>query len=229
MYQQEKKVINYIASINNLDDINKYKKAGITTFLFALKNYSIGYEKAFNIDEINSVNEKKYVLISQILDNNKIDSLKLVIKDLNVDGFIFEDIGLINILKDINKDKILFMNHFNCNYKSINEWLNYVDSVFVSNELTYDEIKEITKNVNKKIILHVFGYNQIMYSKRKLFTNYYDYNNSEPKKKRQDHTKRYGQKTGHHPQSGQSYRNRRYQAQPGCRCRYLLCAWGISR
>ena len=75
------------------------------------------------------------------------------------------------------------MNHFNCNFESVNIWLDYVDSVFISNELTYEEIKEITKKCKKEVVLHVFGYNQIMYSKRKLLSNYYKYNNKEVKLK----------------------------------------------
>ena len=185
MSVEEKKKTKLLVSINNLNDIEQYKKVGISTFVFALKDYSIGYEKSFSSDEINSINEKKYVLINQVLDNNKIDSLKEVLPKLKVDGFIFEDIGLINVFKELNisGEKILFMNHFNCNYESINIWLDYVDSVFVSNELTYEELEEITKKAKKEIVLHVFGYNQIMYSKRKLLSNYYNYNNLDIKLK----------------------------------------------
>ena len=185
MSVEEKKITKYLVTINNINDIDDYKKVGITTFVFALKDYSIGYEKTFTYEEINSVNEKKYVLINQVLDNNKIDGLKEILPKLKVDGFIFEDIGLINVFKelDVNGQKILFMNHFNCNYESVNIWLDYVDSVFISNELTYDELKEITSKSKKEIVLHLFGYNQIMYSKRKLLSNYYKYNNKDIKLK----------------------------------------------
>ena len=185
MSVEEKKKIKLLVSINNIEDINDYKKVGISTFVFALKDYSIGYEKAFSLEEINNIEETKYVLINQVLDNNKMDSLKDILPKIKVDGFIFEDIGLINVFKELNikGKKILFMNHFNCNFESINVWLDYVDSVFVSNELTYDEIEEITKKCKKEVVLHVFGYNQIMYSKRKLLSNYYKYNNKSIKYK----------------------------------------------
>ena len=185
MSVEEKKKTKYLITINNVNDIDKYKKLGMTTFVFALKDYSIGYEKTYSYEEINNINEKKYVLINQVLDNNKIDSLKEILPELSVDGFIFEDIGLINVFKELNIKgiKILFINHFNCNYESVNIWLNYVDSVFISNELTYDELKEITLKSNKEVVLHIFGYNQIMYSKRKLLSNYYKYNNLDIKLK----------------------------------------------
>ena len=174
---------NYLVSINNIEDIKKYKEVGIDTFLFALKDYSVGYPSSFSTDEINSINENKYVLINELLDNDKLDKLKQIIGNIKCKGIIFEDISLINVLKGLDIEKILFINHFNCNYESINYWLSYVDSVFVSNELTYEEIKDITEKVNKKVVLHVFGYNEIMYSKRDLLSNYYKYNGLDPKYK----------------------------------------------
>lgn len=163
-----------LVTINNLNDIKKLKKVGITTFLFALKNYSQGYEKTFSIDEINKINEKKYILINKLLNCKEIDELKKIIFLTKCDGIIFEDIGLLSLLKDFKGDKILFMNHFNCNHESINEWLKEVDSVILSNELTYKEYESITNNVDKDIILHVFGYNQVMNSKRHLLNNFYE-------------------------------------------------------
>lgn len=166
---------NYLVSINNIKDIDKYKKVGLTTFLFALKEYSIGYESYFDVDTINQICGNKYVLINRLLDSKDIDNLKKILPNLHVNGFIFEDIGLINVFKelDIKGQKILFMNHFNCNYASINTWLNYVDSVFVSNELTEEEYDLILKNVSKPIVVNIFGYNEIMYSRRFLLTNFY--------------------------------------------------------
>lgn len=166
---------NYLVSINKISDIDEYKKAGITTFLFALKDYTIGYENTFSVSEINDLNVTKYVLINTLLNSHSIDSIKNIIKSLNVDGFIFEDIGLINILNDlhINSKKILFMNHFNCNSVSVNTWLKYVDSVVLSSELTYSEYKYITENVTSPVVLNTFGYNEIMYSKRYLLSNFY--------------------------------------------------------
>lgn len=174
MSVKEKKKTKFLVSINNINDISDYKKVGINTFLFALKDYSVGYETYYSIDEINKINEKKYVLINRLLNTKEIDNLKNIIKDIKCNGIIFEDIGLVNILKDLNVEKILFMNHFNTNSMSINYNLEYVDSVVISNELTYDEYKDILSKVNKEVVLNVFGYNQIMYSKRKLLSNFND-------------------------------------------------------
>lgn len=166
-----------LISINKLEDIKTYKMEGISTFLLPLKGHSVGYPASFTVEEINRVasNENVYCLINKVLNNKEIDELKAILSSIKVKGFVIEDIGLIRTLKGLSKEIILFINHFNCNYKSINVWLNYVDSVFVSNELTKEELLEIDKNVKKSVVYHLMGYNQVMYSKRKLVSNYEDY------------------------------------------------------
>lgn len=166
---------NYLVSINNLSDLESYQKAGITTFLFALDSFSIGYENTFTAPLINSLKVTKYVLINILLTSDLIPKLKQVLTSLKVDGFIFEDVGLINILNElqISGKRILYMNHFNCNTSSVNEWLKYVDSVVISSELTLPEYLNIISNVNKPIVLNTFGYNEIMYSRRQLLSNFY--------------------------------------------------------
>lgn len=179
MSVQNKTINKYIVSINDINDINKLLDIGITMFALALKDYSIGYEKSFNVSEINHLKVRKFVIINRLLDSFEINKLKEIVPILDVEGFIFEDVGLINVFNElkINKIKILYINHFNCNYVSVNCWLNYVDSVFVSNELTLNEYKIIVTKVIKPITLNVFGYNQVMYSRRLLLSNFYSQNN----------------------------------------------------
>lgn len=165
---------NTFITINNLKDTTIYEKEGLSAFVFALKDYSIGYPNTFSISEINNYLGQKYVLINRLLTNDDVDNLKRILPSLQVTGIIFEDIALINILNNLHLSwqKILFQNHFNCNYASIKCWLKYVDYVFISNELTIEEIKEIATNCPGKAIAHIFGLNQIMYSRRLLLTNF---------------------------------------------------------
>jgi len=168
---KEKVMNNYLVSLSYIEDVSFYKENGISTFLLPLKDYSIGYNP-FTIEEINALKERKYCLINKVLDNKQIDTLITKLPLIDVEGFVIEDVGLIDTIRKLNKKIILFINHFNCNYYSINEWLKYVDSIMVSNELTYEELQEIDRNTIKKVCYHLLGYNQIMYSKRQLLTNY---------------------------------------------------------
>jgi hypothetical protein len=167
-------VTNYLVSLNSLHDLETYQNAKVTNFLLPLVTFCVGYENGFSVSEINSVKANKYVLINRLLEPSDLVNLRKILPQIKCDGYIFEDVGLINVFNDLKipGTKILFMNHFNCNYASINYWLEYVDSVFVSNELTLKEYQSITKKVHKDVVLSVLGYNQVMYSRRTLINNY---------------------------------------------------------
>ena len=130
--------------LDNFDYLDDYRKVGITTFLFPLKEYCVGYND-FSLEEINKCDvSNKYILINRVLDCKGIDEFKKIIKKFkNIKGLVFEDIGIYQSVKKIGLDLelILFQNHFNCNKESINFWLDRVDSVVVSNELTFNELK----------------------------------------------------------------------------------------
>ncbi len=165
-----------ILYVDNLKYIDKYREVGVSTFLFALEGYCVGYNTN-TIDEINNVNvSNKFVLINRVLESKDIDNLRKILPKLEVDGIFFEDVGVYNLIKELNLDikTILFQNHFNTNSFSVNFWLDRVDSVVISNELTYDELKEIVNKSKKSVVLNLYGYNQVMYSRRLLLSNWSD-------------------------------------------------------
>ncbi len=165
---------NYLILVENDSLVEKLKEESNITFLFPLQDFSIGFNNTFNIDDIKC--DHAYVFINRLLDNDSILSLKEILNSLpsNIEGIVFDDIGVLNILLESNSKlkKILFLNHLNCNYESINTWLNYVDSVVPSPDITIDEIDEILNKSKKMLTLFTFGHVNIMYSRRTLITNY---------------------------------------------------------
>jgi len=165
-----------LISINNLEDIKKYRRVGITAFLFPLKEFSIGYPNTFEINDITEIDADNYILINRLLDNQAIQEVKNIICNLpdSIKGIVFDDIGILNICKNENvkQELILFQTHFATSTKNVNYWLNEVDSVVLSNEITKEEIKEIESSATKPICIQVFGLNPIMYSRRMLISNY---------------------------------------------------------
>lgn len=165
-------ILIYVNDINHIDD---YRKAGVSAFLFGLEGFCVGYN-TYSLDEISKVDvSNKYILLNRVLDCKDIDALKEIITNISgVTGLVFEDIGVYNLVKDLNLgiELILFQNHFGTNTKSINFWLDRVDSMFVSNEITKEQISTIVDNVSKSVVLHLYGYNQVMYSRRLLLTNW---------------------------------------------------------
>ncbi len=160
--------------VDDVQYIEEYRKAGVLAFLFALDGYCVGYN-TYSLEEINKIDvSNKYVLLNRVLDCNDIDKLKEILPKLKCKGLVYEDIGVYNLVKELGLDfeMIFYQNHFGTNARSINFWLNRVDSVFVSNEITYDEIKEIVNKASKSVVLHLYGYNQVMYSRRLLLSNW---------------------------------------------------------
>ena len=165
-----------LININNLDEINEYKKIGINNFLFALEGFSIGY----NSFELNDIPKESFILINRVLDSKDIDNLKLIKDDLvKYKGIIFEDLGVYQIFKDSDIDLIWNQAHFGTNLSSINIWLDKVSSAVISNEITKNEIIDIVSGVKKPVVFNVFGKNMIMYSRRTLLSNFNKYNELE--------------------------------------------------
>ena len=165
-------ILIYVDDIHHIDD---YRKAGVSAFLFGLEEFCVGYN-TYSLDEINKVNvSNKYIILNRVLDCIDIDKLKEIISRFKgIKGLVFEDIGVYNLVKslNLNLELILFQNHFGTNSKSVNFWLDRVDSIFISNEITRDEISTIVGSAIKPVVLHLYGYNQVMYSRRLLLSNW---------------------------------------------------------
>lgn len=152
--------------------VEKIKEESNITFLFPITSFCVGFPKTFKVEELPL---NSYIFINRILDDNGIAEFKKLMDNLpqTIKGIVFDDIGILNILKDNkNIEKILYLNHMNCNFMSVACFLNYVDSVVVSTDITKDEVKDIIKITKKPLVIHLFGHINIMYSRRNLLSNY---------------------------------------------------------
>ncbi|MBE6153953.1 MAG: hypothetical protein E7163_00035 [Firmicutes bacterium] len=166
--------------VNSKSIVDKLKEESSITFLFPVKGFCVGFENLYDISEISI---DSYIFVNRILDNAGIEKFREFIKNIpnNIKGIVFDDIGVLNVLikENIPITKILFLNHMNCNYESINAYLEYVDSAVISPDITIDEIKEILAYATKPVVLYTFGHMNIMYSRRTLLTNYNKHFNSD--------------------------------------------------
>jgi len=168
--------------VTDLNIIDKLKKVGVTNFLFPLKDFCVGFNDTYTLDEIE---DNSFILINRILDNNSLDKLEIVLKNntKKIKGIVYDDFGVLHIINKLNLDviKINYQNHFGTNYESINENLKFNDSVVVSTDITKEEIDTICSKTNKKVCIFLFGLVQAMYSRRLLLTNFYNEFNIENK------------------------------------------------
>lgn len=147
------------------------------SFILPLKDYSIGFDAYFNIDEINKFSSfyNVSVIINKFLHKDDLNNIKkeLLKFNDNIKYFFIEDFSLVNYLP---KEKVvLYPNHIISNYYSVNylKELGF-NNITISNELTINELKEIDKNTNSNLFYMYLSKNNLMYSRRNLLTNYYE-------------------------------------------------------
>ena len=164
---------NYLLLVTNKTIVSKLKGESNITFLFPVTGFSVGFPTTFSLKEIPA---HGYIFMNRILDHQGIEDFKKLLECLpdHIEGIVFDDIGVLEVLNTTSNhlEKILFLNHFNCNYISIQAYLDYVDSIIVSTDITEDEVREILGHVKKPLVLYTFGHVNIMYSRRLLVTNY---------------------------------------------------------
>lgn len=170
------KSVKKLVTVTNKEVINDLRGREDIILLYPLKSFCVGYDLEFNIDEIDD-----FVLVNRILPNDELKRLESILSHSHIKGIVFDDIGIINLLKDYSFEKILLLQHLACSSISINHYLDYVDSVIISSDITKDEIIYILSNTKKDLVVNVFGLNMLMYSRRTLLTNYSTHHQINPK------------------------------------------------
>ena len=157
----------------NTKELKIYEEYNFNTFILPLKNYSIGFNTYYSVDEINEISNKHkvYVIINKFL-HRTIYDFENIYPSFNKDiSFIVEDIGLVNI---IDKNRlILYENHILSNTNAI----NYLDSlgisnVVINNDLTINELIQIQDSCKSNMFYFYISKNMLMYSRRNLVSNF---------------------------------------------------------
>jgi collagenase-like PrtC family protease len=164
-------------------------------FFIGIKDYSYGFNNIVDINElkeyidlIKGSNKDIFIVFNRLYYNDEIEGLKALIKsiiNLDITGIGFSDLGVLNILNELNYkgDILWYSNHIGTNSRTIN-FLNKrnVDLFLLSNEITKDEIIKIKNNSNGNIGCTLYGHLNMATSSRKLLTNYFSYINKSKEK-----------------------------------------------
>lgn len=172
LVKEKMKTNKYLITVTS-DELLELKVKNIN-FLFPIKDYCVGYKTVYTLNDIKTPHS--YIFINRILDNSSISNLKeeLQNRNPNIAGICFTDLGIIEIIKELKLDlKLIYMqNHNTTNAVSINYYLEYVDSILISTDITQEEILTILEKTKKPLIVPYFMLVDVMYSRRKLLTNF---------------------------------------------------------
>ena len=167
---------------NSKNDINEilandcYILVGIDGYSVNTFNISLDYLK-----ELLSVNNNIFVSLNKNISNSELvglEELLDLLSDLDIRGIFYYDVALVNIVKrkNLKINLIWSAEHLTTNYFTINYWSKHgVKGTFLSNEITFDEIVDISNNTNCELFVQVFGYIPMYVSKRHAIKNYLKY------------------------------------------------------
>jgi len=137
---------------------------------------------ADNIEEIvnyiKSNNKEIFVSLNKNIHNSDLEYLKeMLIKldTLDVTGVMYYDASVVSFKRelDLKVDLVWAQEHMTTNYLTGNYWNSFgANYMFVSNEVTIDEIIEMSAKVEAKLMVQLFGYIPIFNSRRHLVDNY---------------------------------------------------------
>lgn len=164
-----------IESILNTDN---YLLLGIEGY--SINTFNLEYDEIVKyVDRSNNI----FLSLNKNISNDKLDDLEellINISKLNIKGLFYYDVAIVSIVNrlNLNINLVWSSEHYTTNYFTINYWNNYgVKSVFLSNEITVEEIEDIKNNTKVELIGQLFGYIPMYASKRHAVKNYLNHFN----------------------------------------------------
>lgn len=159
-------------------------------YIFGLKDFSINFLHTYSLEELEPIyhkikeNHKQiYLVINKNLHNNEVKKLTKIlniIEKMDIDGIFYADNSFITLKEkfQLKTELIWYQEHLGTSYSSINTYYDLgIKSAVVSNDITFHEVMEITKNTKSKLYYMMFGYLPMFVSERNQIQNYEKYFN----------------------------------------------------
>lgn len=182
-------MIELCVSVNQKSDLNQLVEAGATAFAMGIEDFSDRHYNKFTMNELielretcRHINVKLNVFVNRMFEEEELDKLKghlMALKELNVDGIYFSDMGVFALAKELNiENKCIYdPETMVTNGKDANKMIQLgCQGVVAAKEITLEEILDMAKTCDcLEILIH--GHQTMSYSKRKLLSNYFRYIN----------------------------------------------------
>ncbi len=173
-------------------NLDRFISLGYNSFLIGLKGLSNNVDNAISVDEILALRNKYkdirlFIIMNKNIFNNELGLVEEVLNKLNnkIDGLLFYDLSILRLVKKNNLNIPLVWNqtYMVTNYNTCNYYKEMgCEYALLATEITVEEIKEIRKKSNIKLMLNIFGYPVMSHSNRKLISNYFNFINKEKDK-----------------------------------------------
>lgn len=177
--------------VSELKDLSLLENYDVDGWIVSILGLSCYYDKLYTLDDIRKIvkiahknNQIVYVNAKKIIHEQDIDKVICLVKELEnigVDYYFYGDLAFYEIAKELKiTNKLIYqVVTYMTNKYDIEEMLKDNNSVVVSTELSFEEIKDIVNNIKHPLYLHGFGYYPLFHSRRELISNYLIYRNRE--------------------------------------------------
>lgn len=179
-----------IVELTNINQIKRFSKLkNVKYLLVGYKGLSLNYSCSYEEDDISNifVAAKKQKL-GLILNAERLfsDDDLVVVKQLILNKFFdqfeyitYSDFGFKYLMSDAGyQSKLIFRAPtYLTNSEDVNIYSDMNAYVVLSSEISSQELIDLSKQINKKTIVDLFGQNACFYSRRLLLTNYFLYRN----------------------------------------------------
>ena len=173
-----------LTKINNKENICLYEK-NTDGLILGLKDFSVGFDYTFSIDEIKKVVNKYvdkeiFVCMNKNMFNDELDLLEEKLVELNsigIKGILFYDMSILYLKNknNLSVDLVWNQTHMVTNYNTCNYYYDKgCKYAYISGEITLEEIIEIKEKCKSALLVEVVSHQIMSHSKRKLLTNYYN-------------------------------------------------------
>ena len=167
---------------NNLE-FNRFRDLGVHSFLVGIRDFSTNFKTSLSVDEIRDLCEKYpeeeiFLSFNKNLFNHELPVVESILKELDslpIAGIFFYDLAILRLAQELHLKIPIVWNqtHLVTNYQTCNYYFREgVSYALLSSEITLEEMLEIKKHTDMKLMATIFGYPIIAHSKRKLLSNY---------------------------------------------------------
>ena len=148
--------------------------------IIGIDGLSVNVNLYLTIDDVNKLNTDKeiFVALNKNMHNKDLEILEKTMKSLkNIKGILYYDAAVVALYNEIKPDYNLVWSqeHMTTSSVTCNYWKSKGASyTYLSCDITLEEILNIRKQTDMKLIVPIFGYLPMFVSKRHLVKNYLD-------------------------------------------------------
>ncbi len=170
-----------LVTLSHFDNLKRLTKKDVDGVIFG-GPFSLRFK--YNLDEIRQINKyclnnnlKRYVTLDTfIFEKDKVAIYEYLdfLKELNIDGLYFTDLGVVLMAGEAFKNKLIYdPDTLLTNSLDVNFYSKQNIGTVLSRELCLDEINKIVENNLNRVDMQVFGHLKMSYSRRKFLSNYF--------------------------------------------------------